>query len=324
MTNSNINVNDVKAQFEAIYAGQGFKDIVQSVLRFEGKMEQICQKEITDQILVRGMTLDGDAYITPYKHQYMNKGSIVSKPIETKLYHVAQEFSFIPNEYKGTWADFVKTNGGTAATHPYTQYIIENVFLKSKTDNFAQFEIYKGVRLEAVEDVISLKGKATNGMGKAITDYVTAGIIVPYVTGALSADPIIFVGQVENFVKNAVPSQLTTVTGSLTKLMMRRPNYLKFRAGMNAKYNSLYPQVAKEDLNTVFETEVQVDFFHEMEGSDRLIITTPENPTIYSNFTYDSNPFEMQVEKRYVHLLGDYFVGFGFKNPYKVWVNDQN
>ena len=182
---------------------------------------------------------------------------------------------------------------------------------------------FKGVYAAPTAGTAGAAGTSADGLLKIISNAVTATKITPIATGAVTeanareSFEMVFDGVAADFQDQPL---ICLASPQLARLYKR-----DYRAEFGP--NQDYTAMRKEDQTIMIDgTNCEITPIPGMNGSQKIIITTPENLLRVIDGTEEDSNFNLrfQVDKRIIDVLGDFKMGWGFAIiEGLVWVNDQ-
>jgi hypothetical protein len=225
---------------------------------------------------------------------------------------------FNPTKLQRSWVAFLTSNKLDRAEWPFVRWMIEVYLMKQSMEDMEKYAIHNGVYEAPVDGVAGDPSKTMNGVNKILVDAEAAGDLTFINTGALSATPSTFVGQVEDFVK-AWPEKYRRMG---IVINMSRTLEERFVEGMQTKYNMQYAQVNALKAVRNFEN-VTVAGRPSLEGKSRIWGTPKYNAIMGVKGFENTNAFKIESSKRFVDIFSDWWAGIGFVNYEIVFCNEQ-
>lgn len=252
-----------------------------------------------------------------YQDTFTEKGSVTFKPVTINLTQAKIDQSFNPNNLMYSWLGFLTSNNTDRTTWPFVRWFIEMYLLKQLWDDMETKAIYKGVQAAIVPGTATNAIDVIDGIKKIINTNIAS--MTSIATGALSADAVDFVTQIEDFCKS-IDEKYWDVPMTLN---FNKQKELLFIQGMQKKYNLYYAQVA--DLLTVRNFQnFKVKGRQSMSGSDKIWMTPIENAVFAVKGFENANGFELEKVDRKVKVWTDFNFGMGFLLKDLVFTNDQD
>lgn len=323
---------DVVALFGAKYvdSGQSAADIfkkVQKTPKLEKEQFTAMQTSQTETVT---QVADYQTHISAYPkdHKLVESDNKVSfKPFKWTLFHVEHQDQFVPNELIGTYNQFLAANKFENPEDTlFISWLFENHFLEQKLISFAHHELVNGVRVERTPNVAPPPGQAINGFKKIVNDLTTDGTIVPIVTPAWSTDPQTFVEQIMTFTDN-VNNEFKQSSTAMTDIMFSGILYQRYLKGLrkiDPYYFTIRGPINLSEMESlpVVDTKFSVKGYSELDGSNKIYLTTKNNLVINYNFT-KAPAYKVEVlQTRFVRFVIDYLVGLQINNPYNIITNN--
>lgn len=259
--------------------------------------------------------------IQSFQRLFTPKGSVSFATKSINLFNLKVDEAFYPDDLKYSWLQFMLSNNLDRTTMPFVRWFIEiYVFNQIKTD--LEKVIYPAVYAAPTPGTPNAAIDTFNGIKKTINDSITAATIVPVVTGAPSATPEVWAGQVESFVAG-IP-EIYWENGMVIR--MSRALALRYRKGRRIKYNINYAQVGDDTLNLVEDFEhVSVKGLASMSGVTKIWGTPKINAIVsFKNSEANLNTVEVEKVDRLVKVYTDFWFGLGYLDDALVFTNDQD
>ncbi len=314
-----IDVDQLKADFGDYYLDQGQNLSNLHQLPFEEFETQEAFTIIpTNDTIIRESNVEVEDILQQYQDEFTPKGRVAFKPVQFPLFQIKIDLEFNPTKLQRSWVGFLASNNLDRAEYPFVRWLIERyVMMKSKED-VEMKAIYGGVWEAPQDGVPGDSSKVMNGVQKVISDMIDAGDIDEIVTGDPNADPALFVGQVEAFVKS-MPEKYRMMNMVLN---MSRTNVQHFVEGMQKKYNMNYAQVGELKAVRNFPN-ITVAGRPSMQGSNGIWGTPKYNALMGVKGFSNASAVKIESAKRNVAIFSDWWAGIYFIQPQIVFVNDK-
>lgn len=314
-----IDIDQLKADFGDYYIDQGQNMENLHLLPFESfDTREAFTIVPTDQTLLRESNVEFESILQQYQDEFTPKGTVTFKPREIPLYQMKIDQHFNPTKLQRSWVAFLTSNKLDRAEWPFVRWMIEVYLMKQSMEDMEKYAIHNGVYEAPVDGVAGDPSKTMNGVNKILVDAEAAGDLTFINTGALSATPSTFVGQVEDFVK-AWPEKYRRMG---IVINMSRTLEERFVEGMQTKYNMQYAQVNALKAVRNFEN-VTVAGRPSLEGKSRIWGTPKYNAIMGVKGFENTNAFKIESSKRFVDIFSDWWAGIGFVNYEIVFCNEQ-
>ena len=275
----------------------------------------------TNDTVVRNAKVRNGKILQPYQNDFTGKGELKSLPVAIFLHHVKIDTAIIPNDFVGTWAQFLADNKILdPMQRPLIAWLIENYLIPQSREDLEMDGIYKGQRKEPEAGVAGDSTEIMDGIEMALnTMDADPNLDFDYITmGALPPVPKDFVTYVENFVK-AIPERYRYLEMTLN---MSRTNRDIFKQGMRDKYNVYYDQ-ATNMLSLMNFQNINVQGRASMMNVNKIWCTTKDNLLVPTKGFSNSSVFDLQKFDRSVKFLSDWHIGCGFLQPEKIFATEQ-
>lgn len=252
-------------------------------------------------------------FLQAYQPGWTPKGSVKFKPNIIQNYSIKIDWAFNPKDFEGAWIGYLKTNGSTADEFPFVHYIY--MLIRQKVNEELANIIVNGEYIAPTAGTAGSAINSLNGLRFQVSKLVTDGVVTPHATGAL--DPATIGTQMRGLWKS-VPAPYRHKRLSMITSQSHIVDYYEWKedqTGMNQDY---VPGESKLKFsNCKFQP------LSGMEGSDRLIITPPENLIMVEDGVHEEEKFEFQKNRREIELICDFKRGVGFAFNDLIWTNDQ-
>lgn len=314
-----INAAQVVADFGAYYinAGQNENDIHNAIREKFDSMSVFTVVDSEDTVLRAANATFAEA-LQSFQKAFTPKGGITFTPEAIPLFNVKVDESFYPDDLKYSWIQFLTSNNLDRTTWPFVRYFIEEYVLGQILTDLEK-NLYGAVYAAPTPGTAGAASAAFNGLKKIINDAITAATITPIVTGAPSATPATWAGQVETFTAG-IPE---LYWDNVLNLNMSRSLKLRYIQGRRTKYNSNWGQTTQIDVVQDFE-QVKINGFGSMTGQTKIWGTPKANAIMALKGGSNMNIVEVEKVDRQVKVYTDFWIGFGFIDPSKVYTNDQD
>ena len=281
-------------------------------IEFEKQMTPI--GGVSDEYVTTSATIDD--VIQPYQCDWTPKGkaSFRARINKVRALKVDYDFECIDEIYHSWLADMADERS-PRKDWPFVKYVVFQLIVPKMQEELEAIS-YNGVYQAPTAGTASPYLDSTDGIGTIIANEITAGNITPINTGALT--PSNMVDRVDFFI-DSIPHKYRHVNGVVLMSKTNAMNYYRdYRAnfGGNNNYNG------NEDL-MIPHTGKKIVGITAMEGSDRIIFTPKSNMIKMYDKIDKPGKFQVQQDKRKVHIFTDFKRGYGFKNLDIVFVNDQ-
>ncbi len=263
-----------------------------------------------EYVMTEAMT---EEFLQPYQRGWTPKGAVKFKPNIIKNYSIKLDWAFNPKDFEGTWLGYLKTNGSTAAEFPFVKFMYR--LITKKINSELASIVVNGEHKTPTKGTPGAAKDSLNGLRFLVKKMIADGQVKPFATGALTESDI---GKkmrdlwksIDPFYRNKELLMLTS--GSH---IVSYHEWKEDQTGMNQDYKP--GETKLKFSNTRFQA------LSGMEGSDRLIVTPPENLIMVEDGVHEEEKFEFQKNRREIEVIADFKRGVGFAFPDLVWTNDQ-
>lgn len=331
-----LNIDALLTEFGARYdkGSQGEKDIRTEIFAQDDIMKDF-QRVPWESDTYVSVYASIDEVMQAFVKEFNDKSETVFTPWRQKLGEYKIDKILYPDELRHSWTGFWATiEEKDRSKWPIIRWLISKQLLPAAKRDFLLKAAYWGwqytgfqgvpvvdgatfVREAAAADAVHPANASVDGLRTQIAKMVDAGRTAPIATGAPSADPATFAGQVETFVFG-IPEEVRPYIDAvyMAPVLQRR-----FRAGMRVKYNTNYLQEA--ELDTVADTNIKVKGTVAMTASNQMWATIPANRKYVVRTEEGEGRFDLQKIDRGVKFLADYRYIPTFDVPEYVYTNDQ-
>lgn len=316
MADTTITATDVINSFGSYYidGGQGVKDLLKRPFFPFGTREAFTNIPTNDTKL-RFSDVQVGKILQQYQKAFTPKGSVTFKPVEVDLKPVKIDQQFNPSDLVYSWLGFLTSNNTDRTTWPFVRWFIEYYLLNQVFEDLEMDTVYKGAYVAPTPGTAGEPGEVINGVKKIINDGIAG--MTQIATGALAIDPVDFVTQVEEFVKQ-VDKRFWRVNMTLN---FNPDLEVRFVEGMQKKYNMNYAQVS-DTMSVRNFSNIRVKGRMSMDGSDKWWMTPIENAVFAVKGFSNATGFELEKVDRNVKIWTDFHIGLGFLQKDLVFTND--
>lgn len=313
-----IDVSDVVAEHGAVYkdSGQAVKDI-QLAFRERSVTDMLFNTRVTTETILHKSSASITKVLQRYQKQFTAKGDTALQPRKILLDKLKVDVEEVPDDLEQDWHGFLTDSGLSRKDWPFVKWWLEKLVLPQMQEDWELDEVYKGVQGAITPGTATLAGANINGIRKIINDFITAGDIVPISTGALSSDPVTFVTQMEDFVKQIPRKYLS----SISKIAVNEDKGELFREGMDLKYNTNY--MKEGSVMKIRYKNIELMGLPSMAGDDKIWTTVKGNAVMGIKKPKNQKIFKIEEHKRLVSAHTDFYKTPGFWIPEWVFTNDQ-
>lgn len=312
-----MDVVDIKAEFGAYYiAGGQNQSRLFELLRFTSETEKYATPIVTADTVYRvsGSTLS--SIVQPFQTDWTPAGVLSFQPNPIELFNMKADIQEKPDELEATWLGFLAGNSLDRREWPFVRWYVEQKIIPQIKDDYEASIIYKAVFLAPTPGTPGPVGTSMNGIKKVQDDFVTAGRIVPIVSGAPNVDPPLWLAQVEAFAGDIDERYWRE---NMT-LLMSPQLFRRYQFGYLAKYgqNSNFAG----NVSAVANSNLMVAGVPSMIGSNRIWATPKQN---FLHLMKKENASTVRIENvdRTVKIYTDFHKGVGFAVPEAVFISDQ-
>jgi hypothetical protein len=278
---------------------------------------------------------DGEYYVVenatatevmqPYQGGFTPKGSVAHDEQAIRVRPIKLDLEFTEVDL-AKWFNSWKVSRMEAGRDPmawtFPRYIYEKEILPKFNDDLNRAS-WLGEYSAPAPGVAGDALDSVDGFKKVIASEITAGKIVPFVSGAITSSNIR--QKVEDFLAS-IPDHITAKGGKiLMSPTLRRWYVYDYRGEFTQLGTITNPETGKR---TVFADDYNIELqsVATMSGSQRMIflpngrenmvMVARQGYAVYPELTFDTAP-------RVLQMYGTIYRGYGFEYPQEVYCNDQ-
>ena len=287
--------------------------LVTKDIEFEKYMRKV--SNVTDEYVISTGSMS--EVLQPFQSTWTPKGTTTFDPRINKVRQIKADVLIdnIDDIYR-TYLAYLADEDIDRSKWPLVRYIVEQLIVPKMRAELAELSV-NGKYAAPTPGTPGASIDSVDGILTIIDDEITASNLTPIVTGAMNQSNIIDKLEVDFY--DQLPSEIQKLPGQIFVSENLRKTY--WRAYRN-EYggNTNYTGTEKVFLDGTRKELVGIP---EMNGSQRIIHTTPGNMLLMYDKIYTPNNMQVQLEKRDVILLTDFKRGYGFGTLAEVFVNDQ-
>lgn len=308
--------------------GQTLADVHAQLFQ-AGGLEEDFAMQPEDSDYFKGVYASVDEVLQAFSIPFTAKGKTTFKPVEQRLGEFKIDTTEAPDKFRKNFMGFLSNHAKDPDRSSWgiIEWILRTMKIPSANQTFKLAVAYYGWQWDfSYNDPPTVNGttfqrQLTNpanplpanasmdGIRTQIAKWASVGRTVAITVGAWDADDEAFCTQIEEFVWD---SSATTLRDRCDYLYMSVEMARRYRAGRRAKYNMHYAQEA--DLNAILDTNIRVKGVDDMNGSENVWMTPAMNRVKPTRGT-GGKLFDVQKEKREVHILGDWSYVLTFHVP---------
>lgn len=313
-----ITATALKTQYGAFYldGGQSEKNLFDQVFR-TATFDNLFTMVKTNDTIIRNVLVSGAEVLQGYQSAFTAKGGVTFDPAPIDLYHVKADDKILPDTLEDSYVGFLTGEGQKRADWPVVRYWLERIFFQQLVEDI-QTNAFKAEAVTPTAGTATTALQALNGFKKIVQLRIADGKIPSsniISTGALEADPVDFVEQVEAMV-GGIPDHLVDRLNA--PIVMAPVLAARFKTGMRTKYNMNYQQA---DLVSVVNHEnLKVVGDSALSGSSKIFIAEKKNLVL--GIKRPALLADIQPADREVKALHDHWRGYGIVDGRYFWTND--
>lgn len=272
----------------------------------------------TEDTILRESNVAYAEVLQSFQTGFTPKGGVTFTPKQIPLFNVKIDQAFYPDALKNQWLSFMTSNNLDRTTWPFVRWFIEKYVMGQIAADLVK-NLYGAVYAAPTAGTAGAASASFDGLKKIINAAITAGTTTAIATGAPSATPATWAGQVETFMK-AVPE---LYWDKVMDIKTSRALALRYVEGRRTKYNSTYFQVTDKNLIQDFETTAVVGRAS-LTGVNKIWSTIQGNGIMAFKGGANRNIVEVEKVDRQVKVYTDFWIGMGFIQDSLVFTNDQD
>ena len=255
--------------------------------------------------------------LQPFQKDYTPKGSVAFTPRINKVRQIKLDYKIdcMDDLYKTYLAFMADESQTDRSKWPLVRYIVQNHIIPGIREEIDNFSV-QGVYAAPTPGTPGASLDSVDGFLEIIRQEIAAANLVPIPTGVIT--PANALDAVETF-HDGLPVKYRKLPGDI----LCSPTIATwYSRSYRDAFGSNNDQMAKGNLmiDGVKKKLVPIDAW---EGSQRLEYTPMSNRlTLFDKVDVLSN-FDVQKEKREVHLLGDFKRSYGYVTLQNLFVNEQ-
>jgi len=321
-----VNIADLITEYGAYYnAGSQNLARVRKKMYFGNETAAFFQPINTESTTYEMARDEFSRVAQPFQKQWSPTGSYTAAPVPIKLYGIKTDVALYADDIENSWLGFLASRDLDRKEWPLIRYLIEGHILPRHIEDVERNEMFHGQYLApATAGTAGAAGTAMDGIRKKINDAYASDIPAAnkIATGALNADPVTFVEQIESFCAS-IP-ELYRNTAEI-KLAFRGANRSKWLQGMREKYNMNYAQLDQAEMYKVADhPNVMVMPLPSWQTSDKIVASVAQNAVMPVKKMQNVGQFRIENVDRQVKIYTDYMQGVGFVRWDQVFTNDRD
>lgn len=290
-----------------------FTKVFQTI-EFENKMKSV--SGVTDEYVSQNAQIS--EVLQAYQCEFTPKGAVSINAHINKVRQIKIDMKLnCVDELYRSWTSWLADENKKRTEWPITKWIMFNLIVPAIAEELNTMS-WSGVYVAPTPGTAGPSIASVNGMGITISDAITAGDIVPIVTGAITPTNVVDV--VEQFVRD-MPSVYRKLPGKVCMSSELAEDYWydhRAKFGQNMDYSG------KPDLKMrIGSSKKIIEPVDAMFGSQRIFFTPDWNLIkMYDKVNMIKN-FDVQLDKREICIMGDFKRGWGVRYWEPFFCNDQ-
>jgi hypothetical protein len=315
-----MNIADIITEFGNYYLknGQNMSRVVQQLYQ-PSVTDMVMTPFITDETTWRASESRFQRVLQPFQKAWTPIGETEFVPVEIRQFKQKIDTQEYPDELEGSWLGFLASNSLDRKTWPFVRWFIESHLLPQAKEDYELSEVYGGVARAIVASSAGAAGTSIDGIKYGINNGILAGRTVVINTGALSTDPVTFVGQIEAFV-DAINTLYWNIPLDLN---MNQTLERRFARGYHTKYGQ-DTNYRDNPKGAVKFSNITIQGLPSMAASDKIWCTPKSNIIHLGKKTVNQNGVQVENVDRLVKMYSDWWSGVGFVIPEIIFTNDRD
>ncbi|REE01138.1 hypothetical protein [Marinoscillum furvescens] len=337
-TYSDIDIDQIVAEWgkEYVDRGQTARDIKMKLFKMDD-LSMYFRQIPWDESHYKSVYATIDSVLQAFSIPFTAKNKSTFTPWQQELGEFKIDATSTPDTLWPSYLGFLtEIEKADRSKWGFIKWLITEQLLPQAEEDFISEVAYKGWKITefnaaktvsqagavftrqfSSNDIVQPANGSMDGIKHQIARMVALGRVTPITVGAWSIDPVTFCGQIEAFVKE-IPKELRKKIDFLFMSETLRDRYVD---GRREKYNLYYRQ--ESDLEAIDKSTIKVKQSDAMEGSEQVWGTTPKN-RIKPSRSNKSSRFDVQKEKRQVHLLNNWSYVITFDVPEYVITSEHD
>lgn len=333
-----MNIADILTEYGEFYLGannQENRSRLFNKLYQPSETAALFTEVLTDATKWRAARSYMTQVLQAWKKTFSPTDPLTMEPKTIDLQKIKIDVQETPDDLEESWLGFLarldRAGNLDRTQWPFVRWYIEEHLIPRAHEQHELSEIFWGIyTAPPVGATPGAEGETMDGLNKKIEDYKTATIIDPITTGAPNTDDVLFLGELEDFVKTA-RGLLPQYANRPMELMIEYSNYLKALRGYRNKYgthtdfnganNSL---IIDSNVTIVGSTAMSSDPANPGTKSNKYILSHRENRLRLLKLKRNMETIQVESHSpRVVDFYTDWYEAVDFLMPDLVFVNDQ-
>jgi hypothetical protein len=255
-------------------------------------------------------------FLQAFQKGFQAKGGVAMVPYENTIYPIKMDHTQEDlHALHATYLAFLQDETKLPTEIPFVKWLVDTHIIPGITEEIRKMSVI-GVYEAPVENVAGASINSANGVFTIVENEITAGNIVPILTGAITPENT--VDKVELF-HRSLPTEYRTQPGVIFAASDLVEDYkFGYRAEFGTNRDFEGPTVK------LWGTQKELVGLDALNGSSRLLYTpTGAKGNLLKMYDKIVMPTpQVQLEKRDVHILADMHRGWGFETLQNVFTND--
>ena len=328
-----LTITEVLAEFGSYYRneGQGQQQIIDMFYQ-SSITHQYFNPMPTTQTEERRSKFAKSRVLQRFQETFTPVGGGTFTPCKINLAQMKVDEQETLSHLEKSWLGFLtNVDKSDRKQWPFVRWYMEKM-MKQAINDYEINEVYKGAIGVLTPGTATVAGASMDGIGTQIVNAVSAGDIVPIASGAWSLDPVDFVNQIEQWVKdvaNVSNEYRLIVESELDYLFVPIKLRNRYAEGLRKKYQiqldltKLQLPGVKVEL-PIADQNIILTGLPSMTGSERIFMSPKDNRAAFDKKPDINTVFELESIDRTIKIWGDIWKGIGFWYPGYVLTNELN
>jgi hypothetical protein len=314
-----MDISALITEFGSYYrdGGQNMMDLL-TKLRQGGELMQLCRRVNTKNTQLEYALTESGRMVQPFQKGWTPLAGDSMVPHTIKKFFLKADKEFYPDDLsKDTWLGFLESNNLDRKQWPFIRWYIEKEFLPQVIEDLELNELWGGAFAAPTPGTAGAAGTAMNGLKTVVAADIASGLINASALGAWSATDSVFVEELEDWAQ------------SISELARNRPYKILMSSTLKKRfmrgYEDLYGSVQNYDGfgPKLRFTNWDIVGVNALGASQRVIAYEEGNLLLLQNKIENASKVRVENVDRLVKIYTDFDYGIGFKDPRRVYTNDQ-
>lgn len=265
------------------------------------------------------LSSDTTEVIQAFQKQFTPKGTTSFVPYINEAFHQKVDFQIdnIDELYDG-YLNFFTDETKLRKDWPFVRYVmVEHIMPKML--NELNIQAAQGSYVAPTSGTAGPSIAAANGILTIVENEISDANLDEITTGAIDATNA--VNKIEGFL-DSIDALDPNVLKSCKYVFCNKTIARHYQRNYRQLFGSTNAAGTKGQLK-LDDYNLEVVGLDAFAGKNRLMTTPDQNLVVGYNKIYQPNSMDVQLDKRVVNLLADFWRGYGFRTLQNVYVNDQ-